>query len=126
MKTKVCVLYARKDPMTGCQKPKPNQLYKEPVIEIEERTLDDLKPGHVRVKMLSAGICGIDIHLTQTCPESGYMINSAPAYIPAEGRIIGHEGVGRVLEIGSNVDFIKEGAYCYLVGWLPRTPWRRI
>jgi threonine dehydrogenase-like Zn-dependent dehydrogenase len=51
------------------------------------------------------------VHLVETNPETGYIRCSAPADIPLEGRIIGHEGVGQVIAIGSNVQHIKEGDY---------------
>jgi threonine dehydrogenase-like Zn-dependent dehydrogenase len=61
--------------------------------------------------MAYAGICGSDIHLVETDPETGYVRSSAPAVIPAEGRVIGHEGVGKVVDAGSRVRNVSPGAW---------------
>jgi threonine dehydrogenase-like Zn-dependent dehydrogenase len=52
--------------------------------------------------MLYVGVCGTDLHLLMS-DRRGYVQTSAPAFIPPEGRVIGHEGVGRVLGAGANV-----------------------
>jgi len=61
--------------------------------------------------MVYAGVCGTDAHLVQTHPQTGYIRCSAPAKIPQQGRIIGHEGVGQVLESGSHVRHVRPGAW---------------
>jgi len=61
--------------------------------------------------MIYAGVCGTDAHLVETQPETGYIRSSAPAKIPEEGRIIGHEGVGRVIQAGSHVRHVRPGAF---------------
>jgi threonine dehydrogenase-like Zn-dependent dehydrogenase len=61
--------------------------------------------------MLYAGVCGTDLHFTEKNPHTGYIRSSAPANIPPEGRVIGHEGVGRILETGSNVRHLQAGNY---------------
>jgi len=79
-------------------------------VALEKRELGELHPDEVRVEMIYAGLCGTDAHLVETNPETGYIRCSAPLRIPPEGRVIGHEGVGRVLEIGSHVRHVKPGA----------------
>jgi D-arabinose 1-dehydrogenase-like Zn-dependent alcohol dehydrogenase len=79
------VLRATDEPMAGLAAPAPNQRYRHPRLELEERTLGALDPLHVRVEMLYAGICGTDLHLVQQDPGSGYVRTSAPALIPASG-----------------------------------------
>lgn len=101
------VLRATDEPMTGSVAPSPNQRYRHPRLELEERPLGTLDPRHVRVEMLYAGVCGTDLHLVQQDPRSGYVRTSAPALIPASGRVIGHEGVGRVVEAGSAVRHVR-------------------
>jgi threonine dehydrogenase-like Zn-dependent dehydrogenase len=110
MKTRVVVVHADREPMPGVENPGPHQMYRNPRVCVEERELGELHPDEVRVKMLYAGICGSDLHLVESNPETGYIRSSAPARIPVEGRVIGHEGVGEVLEVGSHVRHVKPGA----------------
>ena len=110
METEVVVVHAEKSPMEGIANPGPHQIYKNPQVTVERRTLDKLDPDKIRVQMLYAGICGTDVHLVERIPETGYIRSSAPADIPGEGRVIGHEGIGRILEVGSNVRHLHAGA----------------
>lgn len=110
MNTRVVVVHAEREPMPGVEAPGPHQLYRNPTVGVENRALGALHPDEVRVKMLYAGICGSDLHLVETNPETGYIRSSAPARIPVEGRVIGHEGVGEVIEIGDHVRHVKPGA----------------
>lgn len=107
---KVLVVRARRDPLPGLANPGPHQTYKDPVLSVEERTLGPLDPEEIRVGMIYAGICGTDVHLVETNPATGYVRCSAPADIPPEGRVLGHEGVGRVLAVGSAVRHLAPGA----------------
>lgn len=111
MESKVVVVHADRKPMKGVAYPGPHQIYRNPRVSVEERELDDLQPDEVRVEMIYAGVCGTDVHLVETNPETGYILGSAPAEIPPDGRIMGHEGVGRVVERGSNVRHVESGAY---------------
>jgi threonine dehydrogenase-like Zn-dependent dehydrogenase len=111
MQSKVVVLRADHQPMPGVVNPGPHQLYRNPRLTVEERQLGALHPDEVRVQMIYAGICGTDVHLVETNPDTGYIRCSAPAQIPASGRVIGHEGVGKVLAVGSNVRHVQPGAY---------------
>ncbi len=110
METKVIVVYADKEPIEGVINPGPHQTYKNPQVVLETRTLKTLKPDEIRVKMLYAGICGTDVHLTEKNPKTGYIRSSAPANIPTEGRVIGHEGVGRIIAVGDNISHLQQGA----------------
>jgi threonine dehydrogenase-like Zn-dependent dehydrogenase len=110
METELIVIHADKEPMEGVVNPGPHQIYRNPRVSSEKRTLDGLPPDEIRVQMLYAGICGTDVHLSEKNPGTGYIRSSAPAEIPPEGRVIGHEGVGRILEVGSNVRHLKPGA----------------
>ena len=78
---------------------------------MEHRELGELLSDEVRVEMIYAGVCGTDVHLVETNPATGYVRCSAPARIPPEGRVIGHEGVGKVIEVGSHVRHVKPGDY---------------
>lgn len=107
MKSKVLVMYADKEPLKGVSNPGPNQIYRNPRLCVEERELGELNPDEIRVKMLYAGLCGTDVHLVEKNSTTGYIRSSAPAEIPPEGRVLGHEGVGQVMAVGSNVRHVK-------------------
>lgn len=111
MESESVVIYAERQPMAGIAFPGPHQIYRNPRISVEKRYLGNLHPDEVRVEMAYAGVCGTDVHLVESNPETGYIRSSAPAVIPPEGRIIGHEGVGRVIATGTNVHHISSGAY---------------
>lgn len=111
MESKVVVMYADRKPMEGIPNPGPHQIYRNPRVSVEERKLDDLHPDEIRVEMIYAGVCGTDVHLVETNPDTGYIRGSAPAEIPPQGRIIGHEGVGKIVAAGSHVHHVKPGEY---------------
>jgi threonine dehydrogenase-like Zn-dependent dehydrogenase len=111
METRVVVVHADRNPIKGIANPGPHQIYRNPRVSVENRKLRELLPDEVRVEMIFAGVCGTDIHLTETNPATGYIRCSAPAQIPSEGRVIGHEGVGKVLEVGTQVRHVKPGGY---------------
>ena len=79
--------------MKAVQIVKPNQLE---VIDIEKPVIDS--KNNVLVKMTAAGICGSDVGI--------YHGTNAAATYP---RIIGHEMVGVVAEVGDNVSSLKIG-----------------
>lgn len=79
--------------MKALQIKKPDQLE---VVEIDKPNIS--KGNEVLVKMDSIGICGSDVGI--------YHGNNAAATYP---RIIGHELVGIIEEVGTNVSSIKPG-----------------
>ncbi len=106
------VLHAEKRPMAGINNPGPHQIYKNPLATVETRRLGSLDPDEIRVEMIYAGLCGTDVHLVEPNPDNGYIKSSAPLHVPTtDGRVIGHEGVGRVVETGTNVRNVSIGAY---------------
>ncbi len=111
VKSRVVVVRAERSPMPGVKNPGPHQIYRNPVVTVEPRRLGALHPDEIRVEMVYAGICGTDLHVVEANPQTGYIKSSAPARIPPEGRIIGHEGVGRVMAVGSHVRHVKVGRY---------------
>jgi threonine dehydrogenase-like Zn-dependent dehydrogenase len=110
MESKVVVVHADIDPVKGIVRPGSHQIYKNPRISVENRKLPALRPDEIRVKMIYAGVCGTDVHLVTTNPDTGYIRCSAPVQITAAGRVIGHEGIGKVLEVGSQVRHVQPGA----------------
>jgi len=79
--------------MKAVQIVSPNNLQ---VIDVEKPSIDER--NNVMIKMTAAGICGSDVGI--------YHGTNAAATYP---RIIGHEMVGRVDEVGSNVKNLKVG-----------------
>lgn len=110
MEVEALVVYAANEPMRGIVCPGPHQTYRHPRVVREKRTRGALLPQCIRVEMLYAGVCGTDLHLTQEDEATGYIKTSCPTVLPPEGRVFGHEGVGRVLEVGAEVRNLAPGA----------------
>ncbi len=110
METKNLVIYAEHSPMQGIANPGPHQIYRHPKVVLEKRCMGTLDSNAVRVRMLYGGLCGTDVHLASKDPATGYIWSSAPLCIPGEGRILGHEGVGKILETGANIQHLQVGA----------------
>ncbi len=70
--------------------------YAQPLV-VEEITLADLGPRSVRVKVDASGVCHSDV-----TAASGKVPMGAPI-------ILGHEGAGTVLAVGSDVNRVKPG-----------------
>lgn len=79
--------------MKGIQIVKPNELK---MIEMEKPVITE--QDNVLVKMKAAGICGSDVGI--------YHGTNAAAIYP---RVIGHEMVGVVEEVGANTQYLKPG-----------------
>lgn len=79
--------------MKAVQIVKPNELR---IIDVEKPVIDE--KNNVLIRMTAAGICGSDVGI--------YHGTNAAATYP---RIIGHEMVGRVAEVGENVSDLKVG-----------------
>lgn len=73
-----------------------NKPYEIEVIEMDKPVIDE--HNNVLIKMTAAGICGSDVHI--------YHGTNAAATYP---RVIGHEMVGQVVEVGDNVTKVKPG-----------------
>ena len=110
MESNVLLVRAERAPLAGVADPGPHQIYRNPIVTVETRELGALHPDEMRVAMIYAGVCGTDTHVVQTNPATGYIRCSAPLRIPPGGRVIGHEGVGRVLATGTHVRHVKPGA----------------
>ena len=106
---KALLVRAEEAPLPGVIDPGTHQRYRYPKLSIEKRLLNSLKPDFLRVKMIYTGLCGTDIHLVHADPLTGYVRSSAPATIPSAGRVIGHEGVGQVLECGDSIQCFSPG-----------------
>jgi len=67
---------------------------KESPFELTEVELDTLQPNEVRVEVTATGVCHMDLEGKDIVP------------LPA---VFGHEGVGRILEIGADVTTVQPG-----------------
>ncbi len=84
--------------------------YFHPSVSLSSREVGKLSKENIRIRMIYAGLCGTDIHMTQTDPN-GMMKSSAPCLIPNDGRILGHEGIGIVQDPGLFGDQFSIGDY---------------
>jgi (R,R)-butanediol dehydrogenase/meso-butanediol dehydrogenase/diacetyl reductase len=103
------VIRAKREPLSDVDYPGPHQIYRWPQLTIEERSLGSVPAGHLRVEMKLVGICGTDLHAIKYNPSTGYILGSAPLDIGVDGRVLGHEGIGRVAEIGPGVEGFQCG-----------------
>src|SRR5258708_12341716 len=68
-------------------------------ISVEERPRPKVEqPNDAVVKMVKTTICGTDLHILK---------GDVPTCTP--GRILGHEGIGEIEEIGNGVSQFKKG-----------------
>lgn len=103
--TRAIILKA--DAKTGIEEGKASATrYENPRLSLENRAVKPIKPGWARIKILRAGICGTDVHISQP-NKHGRVSSSAPVLIPPHGRIIGHEGIGRIIEVGEHVSSVR-------------------
>jgi (R,R)-butanediol dehydrogenase / meso-butanediol dehydrogenase / diacetyl reductase len=73
-------------------------------VRLEDVPIPDLHPGHVLLRITTAGICGTDSALARF----GEAV--VPAGTPARWPVVlGHEFAGEVLEVGPGVDELAEG-----------------
>jgi len=75
-------------------------------LEVHEIILPDLGPSDVRVRMAAAGVCHSDLSLA-----TGKLRQKVPA-------VLGHEGSGTVVAVGSDVTTVKIGDPVVL-SWSP-------
>ena len=79
----------------------------------EQKNIEKLKPNEIRINMKNCGICGSDIHYYLHGENGGRKIK--------EPLMLGHEAVGKILEVGSNQENFKKddrisinpALYCY-------------
>lgn len=93
--------------------------YQNPRLEIKSRVLPNKPlPGYVRIKMKYAGICGTDIDLLKVNPETLSIRSTVPLGVGVEGRLMGHEGIGTVIQVGENALGFEVGDWVVPAGIL--------
>ncbi|MBG9984240.1 alcohol dehydrogenase AdhP [Aerococcaceae bacterium DSM 111022] len=65
--------------------------------EVVEKELRELKPGEARLRMICCGVCHTDLHVKNA------------DFGDVSGRVLGHEGIGEVVEIADDVTSLKIG-----------------
>jgi threonine dehydrogenase-like Zn-dependent dehydrogenase len=108
-RARALVMHAEQRPMPGIDRPGPHQRYRAPVLRVEERVLREVPPDHLRVRVRLAGVCGTDLNTVTTDPRTGYILGSAPLDLDERGRVLGHEGIGEILEVGRDVTGVRAG-----------------
>jgi propanol-preferring alcohol dehydrogenase len=68
-------------------------------LTIDEVPPRELEPGQIRVKVEASGLCHTDIHAA----NGDWPVKPTPPFVP------GHEGVGRVVELGPGVTEVAIG-----------------
>ncbi len=68
-------------------------------LKIDEVPARELEPGQIRVKIEASGLCHTDIHAA----NGDWPVKPTPPFVP------GHEGVGRVVELGPGVTEVAKG-----------------
>ncbi len=79
-------------------------------IIVDEVQVPDPKSDNVTVKLFSSGVCHSQLH----------QMNNSKTPVPT---LLGHEGTGVVMAVGTNVKHLKEGDMA-IVTWVPREPIR--
>ena len=72
--------------------------FREP-LSVEEVPVRPLEPGQVRVRVEASGLCHTDIHAA----NGDWPVKPTPPFVP------GHEGVGKVVELGPGVAEVALG-----------------
>ncbi len=68
-------------------------------LTVEQVPTRELEPGQIRVKVEASGLCHTDIHAA----HGDWPIKPSPPFVP------GHEGVGKVIELGPGVTEVALG-----------------
>src|SRR5262249_19662655 len=68
-------------------------------LSVEEVPARALEAGQVRVRVEASGLCHTDIHAAR----GDWPVKPSPPFVP------GHEGVGKVVELGPGVTEVKLG-----------------
>ncbi|MFN8371232.1 MAG: alcohol dehydrogenase catalytic domain-containing protein [Bacteriovoracaceae bacterium] len=84
-----------------------NGKWKNPKLSWQESTIPKIGEQEVLIEVKACGICGTDLHCTQTHAD-GSLIYSGPIQAPV---ILGHEFSGKVIEMGKAVTKVRTGEF---------------
>ena len=74
-----------------------SQVWKDPVVNVVNKPVPEIKPDEVLIKVKRCGICGSDVHINQAY-EDGYIYYPGLTAFPT---VLGHEFSGEIVEVGS-------------------------
>ncbi|VEA58244.1 zinc-type alcohol dehydrogenase [Salmonella enterica subsp. enterica] len=69
-------------------------------MEIRDTAMPEMHPDEVMIRMKKIGVCGSDVHFYE---------HGEPEFPDVYPFILGHEGAGEVVEVGSSVNHLKVG-----------------
>ena len=69
----------------------------ERTAEVQEKELRPLQPGEALLKMICCGVCHTDLHVKNA------------DFGDVSGIVLGHEGIGEVVEVADDVTSLKVG-----------------
>src|SRR6266545_1086569 len=75
------------------------------IVGLDEVPIPDVQEGEVLIRVLRAGLNHGDVHMR----EDGVNYSPDVAMIPDLPMIIGHDGMGEVVEVGPEVRNVKVG-----------------
>ena len=74
-----------------------SQVWKNPVVNVEDKTIPKIKPNEVLLKVIRCGICGSDVHMAQAYDDE-YIYYPGLTAFPVT---LGHEFAGEIIEVGN-------------------------
>ena len=74
-----------------------SQVWKNPVVNIEDKPIPKIKPNEVLLKVIRCGICGSDVHMAQAYDDE-YIYYPGLTAFPVT---LGHEFAGEIIEVGN-------------------------
>ncbi|MCH6545723.1 MAG: alcohol dehydrogenase catalytic domain-containing protein [Deltaproteobacteria bacterium] len=75
------------------------------LIRVDEVAIPDIGPGEVLIRVLRAGLNHGDLHIR----EDALQYEPENTTVPVLPMIVGHDGLGEVVEVGPNVINVKPG-----------------
>lgn len=74
-----------------------SQVWKDPIVNIVDKSVPEIKSNEVLLKVKRCGICGSDVHMAQAY-DDGYIYYPGLTAFPVT---LGHEFAGEIVEVGS-------------------------
>ena len=74
-----------------------SQVWRNPIVRLVEKSIPQIKPHEVLIKVKRCGICGSDVHMNQTY-DDGYIYYPGLTAFPVT---LGHEFAGEISQVGA-------------------------